>query len=506
LKHFYFQTYPQPKHFYFQTYPHNRYCHFPNSKFCIPKFCTDCEPEIDTHDNQPLELKCNSLEMYSTVIESFVMSEDTLPIEVQELVESECLFYCFMGYCTSDCKSKDKHKTVWRSYYSDSGDRFKRLLQFRDAARRSHDSTMSESANFAWNDFAKCHFCSEEYHLRDLIGQAEYPSPLSCRTCLLRHAQNTFDCRRKSLSIQDGSYITWPYDETISIQAYVERLALSFKSTKPLDIASQAYDGYLYDDEELKSFLGIQEVNSSQYKKEQKRQEMAAISIQKTFRCFRIKWRYEDYVGQFVDGNETNDDGEAIPKPAKYSKNDAKQFDPKSSITRDEASRMCPRTEDGCWTYEDNKRLESLYPDDRYHWARTYNGRDQYRRPHFKTSIVTIETAAKGVYVSWAVRQDGDISQSLFAFAYDFKNNYRYRPHNDLELRKQIVEDSCSSEVQVDYEYDLVEDWKVAGESAFVLFYMCMNSCVECKVSDLAASSTLAYLIDCPCILYVLMY
>ena len=41
---------------------------------------------------------------------------------------------------------------------------------------------------------------------------------------------------------------------------------------------------------------------------------MAAISIQKTFRCFRIKWRYEVYVSQFVDGSEMNDDGEAIPK------------------------------------------------------------------------------------------------------------------------------------------------------------------------------------------------
>ena len=36
----------------------------------FPKFCQVCEPEIDAHRNQPLELKCSSQEMYSTVISS----------------------------------------------------------------------------------------------------------------------------------------------------------------------------------------------------------------------------------------------------------------------------------------------------------------------------------------------------------------------------------------------------------------------------------------------------
>ena len=181
---------PCLKDFNRRTYPHELYCHFPNSKFCIPKFCQACEPEIDAHDNQPLELKCSSLEMYSTVIESFVTSKDTLPIEMQELIESECLFYCFMGYCTSDCKSRDKHKTVWRSYYSDLGDRFKRLLQFRDAALKSYNSAMSISAgkaNYTWTILEKCNHCSKEYNLQDLIGQAKYQ--LSCRNCVYYNMQ-----------------------------------------------------------------------------------------------------------------------------------------------------------------------------------------------------------------------------------------------------------------------------------------------------------------------------
>ena len=82
---------------------------------------------------------------------------------------------------------------------------------------------------------------------------------------------------------------------------------------------------------------------------------------------------------------------EASKEMAKYK---AKQFDPKSSITRDEASRV-------------------LQPP-----------RGLLVRSPYQTSLVTIKTAAKGVYVSWAVRPDGDIHESLFAFAYGFKENY----------------------------------------------------------------------------------
>jgi len=172
----------------------------------FPKFCQVCEPEIDAHCNQPLELKCSSQEMYSTVIKSFMTSKDTLPIEMQELIESECLFYCFMGYCTSECKSRDKHKTVWRSYYSDLGDCFKRLLQFRDAAFKSYNSAMSIStgkANYTWTILAKYNHCSKDYNLQDLIGQAKYQ--LSRRDCLLQHANNTFEHLKRSLLLQDGS-------------------------------------------------------------------------------------------------------------------------------------------------------------------------------------------------------------------------------------------------------------------------------------------------------------
>ena len=136
---------------------------------------------------------------------------------------------------------------------------------------------------------------------------------------------------------------------------------------------------------------------------------------------------------------------EASKEMAKYK---AKQFDPKSSITRDEASRV-------------------LQPP-----------RGLLVRSPYQTSLVTIKTAAKGVYVSWAVRPDGDIHESLFAFAYGFKENYEnmlFLPDSDwyswysdrlltddkLELHKRIIDNSCSA--AVDYEYDLVEDWKVAG-------------------------------------------
>ena len=443
----------------------------------FPKFCQVCEPEIDEHRNQPLELKCSSQEMYSTVIESFVSSKDTLPIEMQELIESECLFFCFMGYCTSDCKSRDKHKTVWRSYYSDLGDRFKRLLQFRDAAFKSYNSAMSISAgkaNYTWTILAKCNHCSKDYNLQDLIGLA---NSLSCRDCLLQHAKNTFEHRKRSLLLQDGSCYKTYDGKSIRIQTFLGEVATSFQSSKPLHISCQS-TGELYEDDEMKSFLSIQDViqDTSQSKEERKR-ELAATSIQKTFRRFRMVWRYQTNVNQKPKYAGTN---QILQKRQRMmdrlmeqyknlssnqraelyleSKGNVRSlFGPMASITLDEASRMCPRTGKG-WKPEDIERLETLYPNEKYHWGYTsssyINNRDKFRRPHFESSLITIETAAKGVYLSWVVRPDGTMGYhpiklflDRFTYHYSFQRHLVHYEHNNESAP----------------ELDLVTAWKITG-------------------------------------------
>ena len=455
----------------------------------FPKFCQVCEPEIDAHRNQPLELKCSSQEMYSTVIESFVTSKDTLPIEMQELIESECLFYCFMGYCTSDCKSRDKHTTVGRSYYSDLGDRFKRLLQFRDAAFKSYNSAMSISASkadFAWMAFAKCNHCSKDYNLQDLIGQAKYQ--LSCRNCLLQHAKNTFEHRTRSLLLQDESCYKTYDGKSIRIQTFLEELATSFHSSKPLHISCQ-YNGELYDDNEVKSFLGIQEVVHTSQSKEERKRELAATSIQKTFRRFSTMWRYQSNVNpkpKYAGTNqilqrrqrmmdrlmeqyknlsshqrsklylESKGIKSCAPKDKRclirLSMNVHSHFGPMASITLDEASRMCPKDGKG-WKPEDIERLQTLYPDEKYHWGHVDNS-VRFRRPHFESSLITIETAAKGVYLSWVVRPDGTMGyHPIKPFLDQFTENYSFERHL---VHYDLYDESAP-------ELDLVKAWKIAG-------------------------------------------
>ena len=439
----------------------------------FPKFCQVCEPEIDEHRNQPLELKCSSQEMYSTVIESFVSSKDTLPMEMQELIKSECLFYCFMGYCTSDCKSKDKHTTVGRYYSSNLGDRFKSLLQFRDAALKSYNSAMSISAskaNYTWTLLAKCIHCSKEYNLQGLIGQA---NSLSCRNCLLQHAKNTFEHRKRSLLLQDGSCYKTYDGKSIRIQTFLEEVATSFQSPKPLHISCQ-YNGELYDDNEVKSFLGIQEVvqDTSQSKEERKR-ELAATSIQKTFRRFSTMWRYQSNVNPKPKYAGTNqilqrrqrmmdrlmEQYKNLSSHQRYKlyleskENVRSRFGPMASITLDEASRMCPRTGKG-WKPEDIERLETLYPDEKYHWGHKTSSSDKFRRPHFESSLITIETAAKGVYLSWVMRPDGTMGyHPIKPFLDQFTENYSFQRH----LVHYDLHDESAPEL------DLVKAWKIAG-------------------------------------------
>jgi len=441
----------------------------------FPKFCQVCEPEIDEHRNQPLELKCSSQEMYSKVIESFVTRKDTLPTEMQKLIESECLFYCFMGYCTSDCKSRDKHKAVWRSYYSDLGDRFRRLLQFRDASFKSYNSAMSISAskaNYTWTLFAKCHHCSEEYNLQDLIGQASMiqANSLSCRNCLLQHANNTFEHRKRSLLLQDGSCYKTYDGRSIRIQTFLEELATSFHSSKPLHISCQRTGGLYDDDNEIRSFLGIQEVaqDTSQSKEERKR-ELAATSIQKTFRRFSTMWRYQynaklwstlqirqRMMDRLMEQKKNLSLWKWYYQRRSHQRSELyleskgnvpSHFGPMASITLDEASRMCPRTGKG-WK-QDIERLETLYPNEKYHWGYTSSSlqwgyvddRDKFRRPHFESSLITIETAAKGVYLSWVMRPDGTFAyHPIKPFLDQFTDNYSSAP-----------------------ELDLVKAWKIAG-------------------------------------------
>ena len=118
---------------------------------------------------------------------------------------------------------------------------------------------------------------------------------------------------------------------------------------------------------------------------------------------------------------------------------------------------MCPRVEDtkwkDCWRDEDIERLETLYPSEKYHWGYTsssyhwpyINNRDMFRRPHFESSLITIETAAKGVYLSWVMRPDGTMGgyHPIKPFLDRFTNNY------SLEWQAP--------------ELDLVKAWKIAG-------------------------------------------
>ena len=110
-------------------------------------------------------------------------------------------------------------------------------------------------------------------------------------------------------------------------------------------------------------------------------------------------------------------------------------FGPMASITLDEASRMCPRV-------EDTKRLETLYPNEKYHWGSLLG--IMFCRPHFESSLITIGIAAKEVYLSWVMRPDGTFAYHPIKLFFDwFTQNY--------SLERQAPE------------LDLVKAWKIAG-------------------------------------------
>lgn len=226
------------------------------------------------------------------------------------------------------------------------------------------------------------------------------------------------------------------------------------------------------DDNEIRSFLGIQEVvqDTSQSKDERKR-ELAATSIQKTFRRFSTMWRYQynaklwstlqirqRMMDRLMEQKKNLSLWKWYYQRRSHQRSELyleskgsvpSHFGPMASITLDEASRMCPRTGKG-WKPEDIERLETLYPNEKYHWGYTssscyVDNRDKFRRPHFESSLITIETAAKGVYLSWVMRPDGTMGgyHPIKPFLDQFTNNY------SLEWQAP--------------ELDLVKAWKIAG-------------------------------------------
>ena len=269
----------------------------------FPKYCQVCQPgciDIEYHRAQPIEYKCYNQAMYSSVIEPFILMKDLgswvwvdhtpeLPTDIQNCIDTECLHYCFMGYCSSNCKKKERHIQVLRSYDSNLGGKFKLLLQFRNRALEYYtNKTKPEDreSNFFWRTQAKCDCCSLEFEVQDLIS-CDDKGHLVCKMCLQKHVQATFEHRRQAALVQDESLV----------QFKMESLAQSMQSPNDFDIECPNC-GCIFRDVILREMLGLP--LPVQAKTEE---ESAAVSIQKTFRRFRIRWRYyhSSYGRQKID-------------------------------------------------------------------------------------------------------------------------------------------------------------------------------------------------------------
>ena len=277
----------------------------------FPKYCQVCQPgciDIEYHHAQPIEYKCYNQAMYSSVIEPFVSMKDLgsfhfllepfistidlgswvwveqtleLPIDMQNCINTECLHYCFMGYCSSNCKKKDRHIQVLRSYDSKFGGRFKLLLQFRNRALEWYSKTTKpedRDSNFVWRTQAKCDCCSSEFEVQDLIS-CDDKGHLVCKKCLQNHVQATFEHRRQAALIKDESFVQFKMEWS---------LAQSMQSPNDFDIECPNC-GCIFRDQVLRDFLDLQLPVQAKKKEEN---ESAAVSIQTAFRRFRIRWRY----------------------------------------------------------------------------------------------------------------------------------------------------------------------------------------------------------------------
>ena len=283
----------------------------------FPKYCQVCQPgciDIEYHHAQPIEYKCYNQAMYSSVIEPFISMKDLaidkcynqamyssvfepfismidlgswvwvehtpqLPTDMQNCIDTECLHYCFMGYCSSNCKKKERHIQVLRSYDSKFGSKFKLLLQFRNRALEYYTITTKpedRDSNFVWRTRAKCDCCSLEFEVQDLIS-CDDKGHLVCKKCLQNHVQATFEHRRQAVLIKDESFVQFKMEWS---------LAQSMQSPNDFDIECPTC-GCIFRDQVLRELLDLQ--LPVQAKKEN---ESAAVSIQTTFRRFRMRWRY----------------------------------------------------------------------------------------------------------------------------------------------------------------------------------------------------------------------
>ena len=283
----------------------------------FPKYCQVCQPgciDIEYHHAQPIEYKCYNQAMYSSVIEPFISMKDLaidkcynqamyssvfepfismidlgswvwvehtpqLPTDMQNCIDTECLHYCFMGYCSSNCKKKERHIQVLRSYDSKFGSKFKLLLQFRNRALEYYTITTKpedRDSNFVWRTRAKCDCCSSEFEVQDLIS-CDDKGHLVCKKCLQNHVQATFEHRRQAVLIKDESFVQFKMEWS---------LAQSMQSPNDFDIECPTC-GCIFRDQVIRELLDLQ--LPVQAKKEN---ESAAVSIQTTFRRFRMRWRY----------------------------------------------------------------------------------------------------------------------------------------------------------------------------------------------------------------------
>ena len=76
-----------------------------------------------------MQLKC-SRDMHTKVINNLLHNMKTLSIVAPEYEgKQECLRYCYLGNCNSNCERKDNHTPV-----KQGTDRFKNLVKFRKEA------------------------------------------------------------------------------------------------------------------------------------------------------------------------------------------------------------------------------------------------------------------------------------------------------------------------------------------------------------------------------------
>ena len=85
--------------------------------------------KVNEHKNQPRQLKC-SQDMHTKVINNLLHNMKNLSISAPEHEgKQECLRYCYLGNCNSNCERKDNHTPV-----KQGTDRFKNLVKFRKEA------------------------------------------------------------------------------------------------------------------------------------------------------------------------------------------------------------------------------------------------------------------------------------------------------------------------------------------------------------------------------------